>query len=544
MKHLAQKIILSLISLILLLTSVFVPVAHAADTTGTWYNQSFPEWYLKVYDQDISSPTEIFGERYTAAQVQWVFYSIPASLINWATLNNYEMSSCLIKLTLEKTIDLSDCAKGIPTYLGDIIGKIFDWPKIEADSSQNNALFKLVFKERPMSGIAYVKQKLISLKIIPEAKAQGFGYERLGMLQKPWKGARDFAFLIVIIITIVFAFMIMFRTKISPQTVITIQSALPKIAVTLILITFSYAIAGFLVDLLYVAIGIVSLLISQVFGGKPSLIYMWISGDIPVLTGVLGTTFLMVLYFCWYIIVFAVAVIFNFIATIASLSLFGVSVSIVAAVVWFLAIFMLLWYMIKVPWVLIKALMGFYINVILAPLFLGLGALLPSFSFGSWVKKILSNLSVFLLTGTLYYLALVVLYQSFVVGAKIFADENFIDQILRALHINTGDMVLSGTLWAPPLLSSGAEITGLILIFISFGIIAMMPKGAEIIQGLIEGKPISFGAAIGEAVAVPGTVGTLAAKYKADIKAGVFAPPSPRVERAVGKLSWLSFLKK
>ena len=43
--------------------------------------------------------------------------------------------------------------------------------------------------------------------------------------------------------------MIILRIKINPQTVITIQSAIPQVFTTLILVTFSYAIAGLVIDL-------------------------------------------------------------------------------------------------------------------------------------------------------------------------------------------------------------------------------------------------------------------------------------------------------
>src|SRR5258708_14361646 len=57
--------------------------------------------------------------------------------------------------------------------------------------------------------------------------------------------------------------MIMFRVKISPQVVVSVQSALPKIAIALVLVTFSYAIAGFLIDIMYVFVGLFSLVFSR-----------------------------------------------------------------------------------------------------------------------------------------------------------------------------------------------------------------------------------------------------------------------------------------
>jgi len=491
-----KKLLASFLLATFLLTTFSVPYAEAQ---GNWYNQGFPEWYTKVYDTD--NPSEIFGERYTAAQVQWILYSIPAIIINLATQGNTELTTCAFNALFDKTILVDECAKGTETHILNIYKSVFDHTKITSDSQQKIPLSQLVFRERSLSGIGYVKQKLAKFNLIPEVEAQspGYGYGKLGIVQDWWKGARDFSYAILVIVTIVFAFMIMFRTKISPQTVITIQSSLPKLVITLILITFSYAIAGFMVDLLYVAIGVISLLMSAMFGGSSGAAFNIISGEIPILTTFTGS-FMLIFYFLWYIVVFAFAVIWSLIATLSSLSVFGMLVSIIAVVVWGFTILMLLFYLIKVPWVLIKALGTFYLSVVFGPIQIGIGALVPSFGFGSWLKKMVSSLSVFLLTGTLYYLALYLLYQSFVVNLKVIWNENFVFELLSLFGIKTPTDILSGTLWSPPLLGSGAEMSGLIFIFLSFTIIAIMPKGAEILQSAIEGKPFAFGTAIGEAL--------------------------------------------
>ena len=66
-----KKLVLILMSSLLVLSSSFlVPaIAMAEDAPSTWYNQGFTDWYAKVYG-DESPPSEIFGERYTAARVQ------------------------------------------------------------------------------------------------------------------------------------------------------------------------------------------------------------------------------------------------------------------------------------------------------------------------------------------------------------------------------------------------------------------------------------------------------------------------------------------
>jgi hypothetical protein len=65
---------------------------------------------------------------------------------------------------------------------------------------------------------------------------------------------------------IAIGFMIMFRAKLNPQTVISIENALPKIVITLILIAFSFAIAGFLIDLMYIITAIIVSILASASG--------------------------------------------------------------------------------------------------------------------------------------------------------------------------------------------------------------------------------------------------------------------------------------
>ncbi|MFH2019421.1 MAG: hypothetical protein ABII80_02310, partial [bacterium] len=84
--------------------------------------------------------------------------------------------------------------------------------------------------------------------------AQGTGYTMLTPFLPLWKAFRNLAYSLYIIIFVVIGIMIMLRTKVNAQTIISIQTALPNLLITLILITFSYAIAGFLIDLMYFSI--------------------------------------------------------------------------------------------------------------------------------------------------------------------------------------------------------------------------------------------------------------------------------------------------
>jgi len=89
------------------------------------------------------------------------------------------------------------------------------------------------------------------IKIAQPAYAQGLGFASLDPILESWKTFRNLAYLLFVIVFMVIGFLIMMRQKIGGQTVITAQQAIPHIIVALLLVTFSYAIAGLLIDLMY-----------------------------------------------------------------------------------------------------------------------------------------------------------------------------------------------------------------------------------------------------------------------------------------------------
>lgn len=104
--------------------------------------------------------------------------------------------------------------------------------------------------------------------LVEQAYAQDGGFAILLPIQKIWVATRNVAYLITSLTLIVIGFMIMMRKKLDAQTVIGIQQALPSIVITLLLITFSYAIAGFVIDLLYfVLYFILQLMANDIFVG-------------------------------------------------------------------------------------------------------------------------------------------------------------------------------------------------------------------------------------------------------------------------------------
>lgn len=115
-----------------------------------------------------------------------------------------------------------------------------------------------------------------TLGIVKEANAQGVVGSGAGVLQPIqtlWQVSRNIAYIIMIVIFVVIGMMIIFRQKINPQTVITAQAALPGLVIGLILITFSYFLAGLLTDTAYIGINLVGYFFSVAQpGSSPKLV--------------------------------------------------------------------------------------------------------------------------------------------------------------------------------------------------------------------------------------------------------------------------------
>ncbi len=81
--------------------------------------------------------------------------------------------------------------------------------------------------------------------------AQDSGYDQLmgsGIVDL-WRLARNIAYMFFVVVFIIAGFMIMFRHKLGGQTMVTVYNTLPSIVVGLILVTFSFAIVGFIIDI-------------------------------------------------------------------------------------------------------------------------------------------------------------------------------------------------------------------------------------------------------------------------------------------------------
>ncbi|MBI4009028.1 hypothetical protein HY357_02245 [Candidatus Roizmanbacteria bacterium] len=132
----------------------------------------------------------------------------------------------------------------------------------DADKNFNKSLFGRMInlivapiRNPPASGLYWVYDSLQNTGFIPKTyAAEGVGFAAIKPYKDIWSKFRDVSYLILVLIIISIGFMVMFRMKLNPQTVISVENALPRIVISLILITFSFAIAGFIIDLMYVTI--------------------------------------------------------------------------------------------------------------------------------------------------------------------------------------------------------------------------------------------------------------------------------------------------
>ncbi|MGI6443776.1 MAG: hypothetical protein ACOX06_02100 [Candidatus Dojkabacteria bacterium] len=98
--------------------------------------------------------------------------------------------------------------------------------------------------------------------------AGGFGDLENTKIAGLWTKTRNIAYLGYVIIMIIVGFMIMFRNKIGGQVMVTVSNSIPRIVVSLILVTFSFGIIGLIIDFG----GVVRSIIDSIyFGGESGI---------------------------------------------------------------------------------------------------------------------------------------------------------------------------------------------------------------------------------------------------------------------------------
>ena len=241
------------------------------------------------------------------------------------------------------------------------------------------------------SGAYYVADALQNMGVVSPTYAQGFGYYYLSTYIKLWRVFRNIAYIFFTVVIIVIGFMILLRQKAGGQAAVTAQQALPRIVAALILVTFSYAIAGFCVDLMYWlmyafssflnfnggSVGTANQLVNGNFGSVIQIV-MW--GNIPNIFESVNTT--------------TAGLLQNLIGDLGAWALGGLA----AIVGTFIIVIALLSSLFRLMFILLKSYAVILLNIIFAPLSLMMVAISGGKAFENWIKSIIANLSPFVIT--------------------------------------------------------------------------------------------------------------------------------------------------
>jgi len=365
------------------------------------------------------------------------------------------------------------------------------------------------------SGIQYIAQLKDNLLGKPAYAQSGIGFEGLDALLPIWKAFRNVVYLLSAFFFIIIGIMIMLRVKVSPQAVISVQNAIPQVIITLILVTFSYAIAGLLIDL---SNFVLSLVIAILYSSKgitdfseplfsykmfinpidralvrfstlndPSFLNVYTLSKTLAPSGILATLGAVI-----------GAVIGGIVGSAPGAILGGL---VGGAFFYLLVQIMIVIWLVKLFFGMMKCYVSILFKIILAPLEICLGAFPGSkVNFSTWLRDLTANLAVFPIT--IIFLIIVNL---------------IIDRIKWNF-----------SLWQPGVIDLGSGVLdvvtsasgGFVPVAIGLSALAILSKLPEMIpQYIFMIKPSPWGIAIGEGLKpenLPGIGGT----YK-NIKAGI-----------------------
>ncbi len=111
----------------------------------------------------------------------------------------------------------------------------------------NNLIVKTYDGTDEVSGTKYIADKVEEAGIVQPVQAQVPGYTTFEPVLNIWEVFRNLSLSLIIVIGLILAFMILFRVQ-QGQGYVTIMNSLPKIVLAVVMIIFSYSMAGLIVD--------------------------------------------------------------------------------------------------------------------------------------------------------------------------------------------------------------------------------------------------------------------------------------------------------
>lgn len=342
----------------------------------------------------------------------------------------------------------------------------------------------MLYTEEPASGVQYLAD--IKSKITGETLAAQTGYDALKPTQALWTTFRNLTLLLYVIFFIVIGFMIIFRQRLSSSSVASVQAVLPKIVISLILVTFSYAIVGLMIDLMNFFIAVMIQILSSESVAQPNSNGIYYENN--VFTFMLKELFLENISGIFHssddIIAGAIDnfglpdLIEKFSSSILSALAVAV-IGIMMLVATFRIFFMLLMAYVKV-----------FFYTIFGPLMIGIGVIPGMPGFGPWIRNIAAQLATFVIT------ILMIIFAAYFMG-------------VGQGRITSGEATITeGEGWNAPLLGGFTSDDGAdaLKALIGIGIMLGIPSAAKIAQDAFKVKSGGFGGQIGGAAgAVAGT---------------------------------------
>lgn len=333
----------------------------------------------------------------------------------------------------------------------------------------------------------------VGLPTVSRAYAQGTGYGAMAPFLPFWKAFRNLAYSLYIIMFVVVGIMIMLRTKVNAQTIITIQTALPNLLITLLLITFSYAIVGFMIDLMYFLIYFLVFLLSS-----PGIDI--ISTPTKAISRLMGGSAWNVIFEGRNSVIWAIAASIN-----SLLSGVGGVLKVVGkagaifSLTYLLAAVWLGVTMIKLLFTLVKAYVMLIVQTVTAPVQLLMNAMPGSKAFSEWLKKTASYLLPFPVVGAMFIMAAIFVGDPS--RALLFKGTTLGDPNPFGINTNSEFYTAIGTdgkVWLPPFTLTSGNLQGNdIMALIGFFIFTMTPAAAKMAMDWLQVKESPYTSEIG-----------------------------------------------
>ncbi len=352
--------------------------------------------------------------------------------------------------------------------------------------------------------LADIRQNIGNKSIVKPAYAQGtgFGFQNLLPILPIWRAFRNVAYFIFILVFILYGFMIMFRMKINPQNTASFQAAIPKIVTTLILITFAYAIAGFMIDLMYVVFN----LILSVFAssGIINADNWWNSRVIQLASGQGGMipSLLFSLANTFFFVPSSLINVFTQLPGAASLAIDVVlTVGGLGLILRIILLIAVGYSYFKLFFKLFEAYITIIIQVIFSPIILIQDVLPGSDAFGGWLRNITANLSVFPVSMVMFLLSYIFMVQPFTSQLGI-GGASGLSGLTGVIPLQSSGSGFSMPLIGGPLAPVIGSWTNSesILAVIGFFIILMASKYVDMVRDALKVPPFKYGTALGEAM--------------------------------------------